>query len=126
MASTVFEVWEKTKYDRGNNKPEDTFFVVDSAYDKVKDISRGKSHKQTVWNSKITTGNPWGGGWEELELPNVFIVIMKAKLVLLKAYGINGKLLFPKDCLRCGNTGNDTNCYGLPCAACGGACLMTL
>jgi len=126
--AAIYEVWEKIKYDHGNNKPEDTFFVVDSAYDKVKDLSKGKTQTKKIWAYGPATGtNPWGtSSQEDIDQPDIFIVVEKNKVTALRAYGISGKLLFPKDCKRCKNTGMDSNTWGLHCMACNGACMMKL
>ena|ERR1017187_6628914 len=124
--AAIYEVWEKSKYDRGNNKPEATFFVIDSAFDEVKRLSKGKTHTSKTWVSKPNSTNPWHGEYAETELADVYIVVEKNKLTTLRGYGISGKLLTPKDCKRCSNTGNDANNWGLPCAACSGACQMKL
>lgn len=117
-----YEVWDKSKYERSNAKPEDVFFVIDSAYDKAKDLSKGQTHTTKIY--KYDPSLPWSSQVEDVEIPNVFVVIEKDKLVTLRGYGISGKLLFPKDCKRCYNSGVDQNHYGLPCNACSGACIM--
>ena len=113
-----YEVWLKSRYDKGNSLPEATFFVVDSAFDEAKRLSKGKSHTAKVWSHKPTSANPWFGEYEDIELADVYIVVEKDKLTRLRGYGIDGKLLAVKDCRRCQNTGNDTNNWGIPCAAC--------
>lgn len=118
--ATRYDVWLKSEYNSGNKKPIDTYYLLDTAIEAVKKLSKGQTHKASVWTAKINKANPWGS-YEEVEQPNIYIVVSKEKLTTLRGFGIDGKFLYPKDCKRCKDTGVDVNNWVLACAACDGA-----
>ena len=114
--ATQYQVYEKAKYEAGNSKPLNVFFVIDSAYDEVKQLSKNKSH--TVKTYRYDPKKPWNEqGYEDVEVPDIYLVIEKGKLTVLRALGVNGKIVWPVDCKRCTN-GVDVNDWQTPCRAC--------
>ena len=117
-----YEVWEKSKLATRHGQPDDVCYVIDTAQLSAVSLSKGTTTKK-VYVAKKDPKNPWGGGnYEDVEEPNVYIVVARGdKQSEIRCFGIAGKLYAACDCKRCGNTGQDVNTYGISCSACKGA-----
>ena len=113
-----YEVWEQLQWNRSGAKPVATYYTIDIAIDAANKESKGKTHIQKIWNPKYDPNNIWGGAYEDLTLPDIFIVVERAKLTTLRGVSVSGKFLYPKNCPRCNGTGNDVNVWGTICRAC--------
>lgn len=94
-------------------------FVIDTAMLKAASMSRG-THTIPIWVPK--KNNQWEGTYEDVEVPNAFVVVERGdKQSSIRGWGIGGTWKVACDCKRCKNTGIDPNNAGLPCNSCKGA-----
>lgn len=116
-----YEVWDKAKLGQRKGEAETVCYVIDTAIEASKALSKG-SHTVNVYNAKKKdTANPYGI-YEDVDVPNTFIVVERGdKQSSIRGFGIAGKYVAARDCKRCNNTGNDPNAYNVPCNSCKGA-----
>lgn len=117
---TKYQIWVKDKYGKRDGKPRDEFYTPDLAMAYATKNSQGE-YKHRVFNDK-KKDNFGGGTWEEIDLPNVLVVVERGdKQSRVRGFGIGGKWFDARDCKRCTNSGTDPNHWGLPCGSCQGS-----
>ena len=114
--SARYEVWLKQKMHSGRELPEDIFYTLDTAIEQAKKLSRG-TYKTLHWKS--SKHNLFDGENVEVELPNMYAVVLRDGQSIIRGWGIGGNFYFSTDCKRCNNSGVADD--GLNCPACKGA-----
>lgn len=114
-----FEVWKKEDVGQRNTLPTREHYTLDYAMDSAKELSK-ETTKTSIYVPSKT--DPWGGTNEDMEINSIFIVVERGnRQSTIRGIGSGGKWFDHRDCKRCGNSGNDKNVWGLPCASCNGA-----
>lgn len=114
-----YQVWKKDNVSSRNKLPEAVHYVIDTAIETAKKLSKG-TVKKSIYNPNKKNPGGWDGDYELVEMPNIFIVIEKGdKQSSVRGFGISGNWFDAKDCKRCSNSGESDD--GFPCNLCKGA-----